>query len=38
MLLVLHTLLLFDVMLEALVFSSSMSHRQEGVHEAFSVF
>jgi hypothetical protein len=38
MLMVLHALLLLDVMLEALLFSSSMSHRQAGVHEAFSVF
>jgi hypothetical protein len=29
----LHDLLLLDVMLEALLFSSSMSHKQEGVHE-----
>ena len=30
----LHDLLLLDVLLEALLFSSSMSHRQEDIHEA----
>jgi len=30
----LHDLLLLAVMLEALLFSSSMSHRQEDVYEA----
>src|SRR6266566_2188439 len=34
MLVMLHDLLLLAVMLEALLFSSSMSHRQEDVHEA----
>jgi hypothetical protein len=34
MLVMLHDLLLLAVMLEALLFSSSMSHKQEGVHEA----
>jgi hypothetical protein len=38
MLMVLHDLLLLDVMLEALLFSSSMSHRLDVVHEAFSLF
>jgi hypothetical protein len=33
MLMMLHDLLLLDVMLEALLFSSSMSQKQEGVHE-----
>jgi hypothetical protein len=36
MLLRLHDLLLLDVILEALLFSSSVSHRQEDNHEAFS--
>jgi NhaP-type Na+/H+ or K+/H+ antiporter len=36
MLVMLHDLLLRDVMLEALLFSSSLSHRQEDIHEAFS--
>jgi hypothetical protein len=36
MLVMLHDLLLLAVLLEALLFSSSMSHRQEDVHEAFS--
>jgi hypothetical protein len=36
MLVLLHALLLLDVMLEALLFSSSLSHRQEDIHEAFS--
>jgi len=38
MLMVLHDLLLLDVLLEALLFSSSMSHKQEDVHEALFCF
>jgi hypothetical protein len=36
MLVMLHDLLLLAVILEALLFSSRMSQRQEDVHEAFS--
>ena len=36
MLVLLHDLLLLTVLLEGRLFSSSMSHGQEDVHEAFS--
>jgi hypothetical protein len=36
MLVMLHALLLLTVMLEARVFSSSVSHEEEEIHEAFS--